>query len=76
MFDNRGTSVIFIHTAKGEEFLKQSNIVAQPVRFFDVVTNNPRFVSPSIADPRRKNFFAHIAQIADKFAAIQQINAP
>ena len=71
MFDNRGTSVVFIHTAKGEEFLKQTNLIVQPVRFFDAATSNPRFISPSIADPRRKNFFAHIAQIADKFAVMQ-----
>lgn len=71
MFDNRGTSVVFVHTAKGKEFFERANMLTRPVKFFDAATHNPNFIMPSIADPRRENFFENIKKFPDKFAVMQ-----
>lgn len=71
MFDNRGTSVIFVHTLKGKAFLERTTLKLRQVKFFDAVRYNPAMTVPLAADGRRGNFFAHFSAIADKFAVMQ-----
>lgn len=71
MFDNRGTSVIFIHTTKGENFLSRTNLTARRINFSDSVISNPRLITSTVADPRREYFFTDLAHIDDKFAVMQ-----
>lgn len=71
MFDNRGTSVIFVHTPKGKAFLERTTLKMRQVKFFDAVKSNPAMMVPLAADVRRGNFFAHYSTIADKFAVMQ-----
>ena len=56
-FDNRGTSLVIVHTAKGQEIFEQTNLIKRQVKFADVAWNNPRFITPSVADERREQFF-------------------
>lgn len=72
MFDNRGTSVIFVHTRRGEEFLSRANLKLSPVRFFNAVTKNRALIIPFAADLRREYFFADLAANSDKFAVLQK----
>lgn len=72
MFDNRGVSVVFIHTAKGKDFFERTDLKIKQVKFIDAIDKNPRSISPTIADPRRENFFADFAKSADKFAVMEK----
>lgn len=75
MFDNRGASVVFVHTAKGNDFFERATLIKRQVRFFDAALKNPAFIVPLAADSRREIFFANIKQIADKFAVMQYFAA-
>ncbi len=72
MFDNRGVSVVFIHTVKGKTFFEQTNLKTQQVKFVNTLKKNPHVISPTIADSRRKDFFADFAKNADKFAIMEK----
>ena len=72
MFDNRGTSVIFIHTAKGREFLEQTTLKTQQVNFPAAINKNKGFIISFSADPRRADFFADFAANADKIAVLEK----
>ena len=72
MFDNRGTSLILVHTSKGKKFFEHTNLHVQQVSLPDALKKNPRLIAPSIADPRRGNFFSDYANAEDKFAVIQK----
>ena len=72
MFDNRGTSVVFVHTAKGADFFGQADLKTQPVKFADAVRSNIHALTPTIADSRRENFFADFAKGADKYAVMEK----
>lgn len=69
-FDNRGVNVVFIHSAKGQNFFERTNLKSLPVKFFDAIKKNPRIISPKIADSRRRNFFADLNAATDKFAVL------
>ena len=64
-FDNRGVSVVFIHTAKGKEFFERANLNPQPVRFAEAVNKNRLFIAPTTFDSRREKFFAELAKSND-----------
>ena len=70
--DDRGVSVVLIHTAKGNDFFEQANMKRQPVSFYSVVTNNGHYVSPMVADKRRDAFFADFAKERDKLAVMEK----
>ena len=71
MFDNRGTSLVIVHTAKGEETFNQTRLLKRSIEFFDATVNNSHIIISTAADERRKNFFEHFAKSTDKFAVMQ-----
>lgn len=71
MFDERGISLVIVHTDKGRNFLSRTNLQTKQVNFFDAVMKNPRFISHTVADLRRKNIFADYARIDDKLSVMQ-----
>ena len=72
MFDNRGTSLVIVHTAKGADFFERLNVIKLPVKFFDAVINNPNSIMPEVADARRDNFFADLSKTDDKISVMQK----
>ena len=74
-FDNRGVSVVFIHTAKGKEFFERANLNPQPVRFAEAVNKNRLFIAPTTFDSRREKFFAELAKSNDWYDVIQKYYA-
>ena len=72
MFDERGVSVVFVHTAKGKNFFEQTPLKKQPVKFANAARNNPTFIIPVAADRRRKKFFAEFAESDDKFGILEK----
>ena len=72
MYDSRGVSIVFVHTDKGKNFFEQANLKTQEIKFADAVKKNPRFLSPTVADPRREKFFADLAKNADWFSVMQK----
>ena len=71
-FDNRGVSVVFIHTTKGKEFFERANLNPQPVRFAEAVNKNRLFIAPTTFDSRREKFFAELAKSNDWYDVIQK----
>lgn len=72
MYDRRGVSLVFIHTQKGKTFFEQSKLTRQQVLFYDAVRNNHRFISSTLADSRRENFFNELAKSSDWFTVMQK----
>ena len=72
MFDSRGVSVVFLHTDKGRQFFEQANLTTRQVKFFDSIIKNPLLISPTVADPRRAEFFAEFAAAVNKFAVMEK----
>lgn len=70
--DDRGVSVVIVHTDKGKAFFEQANMKRQPVSFQSVVTNNGHYVSPMVADKRREAFFADFARERDTLAVMEK----
>ena len=71
-FDSRGTSAVFIHTAKGKKFFEQANLIFNSVEFSDVAGHNASCMIAEAADFRREDFFADFAKSLDKFAAMEK----
>ena len=72
MFDNRGVSVVFVHTPKGRNFFERTNLRRQKVNFAGAVRSNIAFMASVAADERRDKFFADFANYADKFAVMEK----
>ena len=72
MYDNRGVSIVFIHTQKGANVLEQTNLKLQAVNFSDAVKKNPFFISSAAADSRRERFFNELANSTDWYAVMQK----
>ena len=72
MYDNRGVSLIFVHTQKGANVLERTNLKLQTVNFSDAVKKNPFFISSAIADSRREKFFATLAESDDWYAVMRK----
>ncbi|MBR0260478.1 MAG: Coenzyme F420 hydrogenase/dehydrogenase, beta subunit C-terminal domain [Selenomonadaceae bacterium] len=72
MYDKRGVSVVFVHTAKGKDFFERANLNAKQVKFADAVKKNSRFIAPTLSDQRREKFFAELAENPDWFSVMRQ----
>lgn len=72
MFDDRGTSLVLVHTAKGKALLERTNLKHETVTFFDAVTRNPRLTTSAIADSRRRLFFAEFSKYTSKIANMKK----
>ena len=71
-YDERGVSVVFVHTQKGASVLEQANLKLQAVNFPDALKENPFFISSAVADSRREKFFAELAESGDWYAVMQK----
>ena len=74
-YDNRGVSVVFIHTARGKDFFERANLKTQQVKFVEAIDKNKFFISPTAPDSRREDFFAELAKSKDWFATMQKYHA-
>ena len=72
MFDDRGTSLVVVHTPQGKEIFERAGLKTKPVEFIDLVLKNPRFITSTIPDERRKKFFTEFAKYKYKLAALQK----
>jgi len=72
MFDDRGTSLVLVHTAKGKEIFEQTELKTQEFRLIDILLNNPRLITSAIADERRKKFFDDFAAYKYKLPVLQK----
>lgn len=60
MDDDRGTSLLLIHTAKGKAALDTSRMTAVPSAYADAVRFNPAIEKSATAHPHRADFFARL----------------
>ena len=72
MFDERGTSIVLIHTPKGKDFFDRAGLRTQAVDFLNVVTRNPRLTTSAIADNRRKVFFIEFVKYTNRIANMKK----
>ena len=71
-YDERGVSLVFVHTQKGANVLEQANLKLQAVSFPDALKENPFFISSALADSRREKFFGELAESGDWYAVMQK----
>ena len=71
-FDNRGTSLVIVHTAKGRNFLSKAKLSGQRVSFDVLPAHNPCFITPSIPDNRRQDFFRDLKNFPHLPIAVMQ----
>ena len=72
MHDERGVSLVLVHTQKGANVLEQANLKLQEVKFVEAIKENPFFISSALADSRRENFFAELADADDWYVVMQK----
>ena len=71
-FDNRGTSLVIVHTDNGRNFLSKARLAGQQVSFDVLPRHNPCFLTPSIPDSRRANFFTYLKNFPHLPIAVMQ----
>ena len=71
-FDNRGTSLVIVHTDNGRNFLSKARLEGQQVSFEVLPRHNPCFITPSIPDSRRANFFKDLKNFPHLPIAVMQ----
>ena len=57
MYDGKGTSLVFIHSAKGKEFFELLPAKKMKTEFDRAIQYNPSMVRPSIPSKNRQRFF-------------------
>lgn len=72
MFDDRGTSLVIVHTEKGKKFFEQAALKTQEVELLDMVMKNPRLITSTVADERRKKFFVELSKYKYKVGLLQK----
>ena len=72
MNDDKGASVVIIHTAKGQRFFDKANLKIKPIDFEVLKKYNPHALIPAAEDSRRKDFFAEIAESKDRVAVMKK----
>lgn len=58
MDDDRGTSLVMIHTEKGRSSLCYNSMICSSATYDDVLRFNPSVASSSLCHPKRKEFFS------------------
>lgn len=71
-FDNRGTSLVIVHTDKGKNFLSKANLIKQAVSFDVLPMNNPAYLNSVIPDARRADFFNDLKNFPNLPIAVMQ----
>lgn len=72
MFDDKGTSLVIVHTEKGKKFFEQTSLKTQSVDLLDIVLKNPRLTTSAIVDERRKKFFVEFSKYKYKIGLLQK----
>lgn len=72
MFDNRGTSLVIVHTDKGKNFLSKAKLAGQRVSFDVVAVHNPHALTSSVPDDRRNNFFDDLKKFPHLSISVMQ----
>ena len=62
MYDSKGTSLIFIHSEKGQKLVQQLNLRKKKVSFSQSVQYNLSMLYPAQPSPRREEFFSAFYQ--------------
>lgn len=58
MFDDRGTSLVLIHTERGQQALKRNQLRLAAASYEDVLRFNIAWHKPAACHPKRSEFFA------------------
>ena len=58
MFDDRGTSLVLIHTERGQQALNRNQLKLAPASYDDVLHFNSAWHKPAACHPKRSKFFA------------------
>lgn len=72
MFEEGSTSLVIVHSAKGKDFFEQAALKSQEVDFIDAVLKNTRFITSTVADTRRADFFKEFAKYKRKLNLLQK----
>lgn len=76
MFDDRGTSLVLIHTERGQQALKRNQLKLAPAYYEDILNFNPSLHESAAAHPKRYEFFSTINDQTDLHALIEKCLCP
>lgn len=76
MFDDRGTSLVLIHTERGQLALKRNQLKFASASYDDVVRFNPSWCEPAPCHPKRSDFFAAFNDQTDIHVLIDKCLRP
>ena len=72
MYDDRGTSLILIHSVRGQQALKRNQLKLASASYEDVLRFNPSWHKPSVCHPKRSEFFVDFNDQTDLHALIKK----
>ena len=72
ILDDSNATLVIVHSAKGKKFFEQAALKSQEVNFIDAVIKNPRFLTSTVADFRRADFFDELAESTRKLTVLQK----
>ncbi len=72
MFDDRGTSLVLIHTERGQLALKRNQLKFASASYDDVVRFTPSWCEPAPCHPKRREFFVAFDDQVDLHVLIER----
>ena len=76
MYDNRGTSLVLIHSEKGARLINETQLIKKPADLRQAVVRNPCILASFPADPRRAQFFADISNGIEPITVLEKYYMP
>lgn len=76
MYDNKGTSLVLIHTFKGDSYYKKIDVISKETVFEDGCRGNPAIYSSAKPHFRRDLFFIELQSSESIVALIQKMLKP
>lgn len=59
-YDSKGTSLVFVHSDKGQDVFSQVKVRKWQVEFAKAVKHNPSMISPAVSSDKREPFFKEL----------------
>lgn len=65
MDDDNGTSLVLIHTDKGESLFSSSKVKFEPIKYEKALAHNPHVEQNAVQHPKRSHFFLKMDKVKD-----------
>ena len=72
LFDNRGTSLVLIHSDKGSNLINATQLTTKAVELKNVIERNPHLLVSLLVDQRRTEFFNDLSKSSEPLAVLNK----